>query len=152
MLEVLPSGGAIAAFEITGTHIVEALENGVSRVGGTSGDGRFSQVAGMRYTYTPDAAVGSRILSVEVLSGTGYAPLDEAAIYRVVTNDFLRKGGDGYDAFENFAIEPYDGGLPLEDAVMDYLKAFSPVTPVFEGRITVRYRIFLPFINCQATQ
>jgi 2',3'-cyclic-nucleotide 2'-phosphodiesterase (5'-nucleotidase family)/DNA-binding beta-propeller fold protein YncE len=146
VLEVLPFGNTMATFEITGTHLMDALESGVSKLGGTSGTGRFPQVAGMRFTLEPDAQIGSRILSAEVLSGTSYVPLDEDTVYKVVTNNHIRGGGDGYDAFEEFAINPYDGGPPLEDAVMDYLSAFSPVTPVIEGRIVITHRIFLPLV------
>lgn len=146
VLEVLPFGNTIATFEITGTHVISALESGVSKVGGTSGTGRFPQVAGLRYTYDPNEEIGSRIISVEVLSGTSYIPLDENAVYRVVTNNFMRGGGDGYDMFADFAIDPYDGGPPLEDAVMDYLAEFSPVTPELEGRITVCNKVFLPLV------
>ncbi len=35
---------------------------------------------------------GSRVLSIKV----GDAPLDDAKTYRVATNDFMARGGDGY--------------------------------------------------------
>ena len=40
---------------------------------------------------------GSRIISIKV----GGAPLDEGKTYRVATNDFLLRGGDGYTAFRD---------------------------------------------------
>jgi 5'-nucleotidase len=150
IVEVLPFGNTIATFEITGTHIITALENGVSRVGGTSGTGRFPQVSGLRYSFDPGQEPGSRITSVEVLSGTQYVALDENAIYRVVTNNFVREGGDGYEVFADYAIDPYDEGPALDEALMDYITEFSPITPVLEGRISssVTYEIFLPvFLN-----
>ncbi|MDY7076085.1 MAG: bifunctional metallophosphatase/5'-nucleotidase [Chloroflexota bacterium] len=134
IMELLPFGNAIATFEITGTYIIEALENGVSRFPPTL-DGRFPQVAGMRYTWNPNMPAGSRIVAVEVLSGTSYVPLNETAIYRVVTNDFMRGGGDGYTVFSDFAIDPYDFGPALDEALMDYVTEFSPVSPTIEGRI-----------------
>jgi 5'-nucleotidase len=135
IMELLPFGNAIATFEITGTYIIEALENGVSAFGGTSGTGRFPQVSGMRYTWNPNMPVGSRIVAVEVLSGTSYVPLNETVIYRVVTNDFMRGGGDGYTVFSDFAIDPYDFGPALDEALMDYVTEFSPVSPTIEGRV-----------------
>lgn len=135
VLETLPFGNAIATFELTGTHVIEALENGVSQYPAQSG--RFPQVSGMRYTFDASQAAGSRITSVEVMSGTEYVPLDENAVYKVVTNDFMRKGGDGYAVFADYAIDPYDFGPALDAALAEYFGNFSPVTPVIEGRITI---------------
>jgi len=133
VLETLPFGNAIATFELTGTHVITALENGVSRY--PAQDGRFPQVSGMRYTFDPMQPANSRITHVEVLSGTEYVPLDPNAVYKVVTNDFMRRGGDHYTVFRDYAIKPYDFGPALDDALADYFKAFSPVTPQIEGRI-----------------
>jgi len=71
-----------------------------------------------------------------VLSGTQYVPLDPNAVYKVATNDFMRRGGDGYTVFRDFAIEPYDFGPALDEALREYFETFSPVTPMLEGRIT----------------
>jgi 5'-nucleotidase/UDP-sugar diphosphatase len=134
VMEVLPFGNTIATFAITGTYIVDALENGVSRFPPTE-DGRFPQVAGMRYTWNPNMPAGSRIVSVEVLSGTTYVPLNESAVYKVVTNNFMRTGGDGYTVFDEYAINPYDAGPPQDQALIDYVQAFSPIAPTLEGRV-----------------
>jgi hypothetical protein len=137
ILEVLPFGNAIATFEITGTHILAALENGVSQVAYEAG--RFPQVAGMRYEFNLNRPVGFRILSAEVYNqDTGmYEPLDENMIYRVVTNDYMLGGGDGYSMFAEYAINPYDSGPLLDAAVVEYFEEFSPVTPEIEGRIVL---------------
>jgi len=135
ILEVLPFGNTLATFEITGTMLLQALENGVSRY--PAYDGRFPQVAGMRYTFSADKPAGSRILAVEVLSGTRYVPLDPNGVYKVVTNDFMRKGGDGYTVFRDYAINPYDFGPSLAQALEDYIRTFSPVDAgdISTGRI-----------------
>lgn len=135
IMEVLPFGNTLATFEITGTHLLQALENGVSRY--PAYDGRFPQVAGMRYTFSADKPAGSRIIAVEVLSGTQYVPLDPNGIYKVVTNDFVRKGGDGYTVFRDYAINPYDFGPSLAQAAEDYIRTFSPIDAedITTGRI-----------------
>jgi 5'-nucleotidase len=128
VLETLPFGNTIATFGLTGAHMIEALENGVGRVGGTSGTGRFPQVSGIRYTYDPNAAVGSRIVSVELRNPDGsYSPLDPATVYKVVTNDFMRTGGDGYSVLNDHAIDPYDFGPALDEAVSEYMTLISPI-------------------------
>lgn len=146
VLTVLPFGNTIATVTLTGDQVVAALENGVSRVEvGEDGvisrsglNGRFPQVAGIRYSFDPTQEVGSRIVSVEVLNQeTGeYSPIDPAAVYFVATNDFMLNGGDGYEQFAA-GVEPYPFGRPLEQAVIDYMVELGTVEPMIEGRITL---------------
>jgi 5'-nucleotidase len=138
VLTVLPFGNLIATFDLSGAELVQALENGVSRAENpeNEGTGRFPQVAGLRYSWNPDQPAGSRIVSVEVRNADGsYTPVDPAATYKVVSNDFMRNGGDGYEAFVN-ARNVYDSGPSLDQAVQEYIAAFSPVSPQLEGRIS----------------
>ncbi len=136
VLTVLPFGNLISTFELKGSDVVAALENGVSQVEDVAG--RFPQVSGLRYTWNPSAAPGERIVSVEVLNAeTGeYEPLDPDATYTVAANDYMRRGGDGYSVLKENAINPYDYGDPLDQVVADYIAANSPVASEVEGRIT----------------
>jgi 5'-nucleotidase len=135
VLEVLPFGNLMATFGLKGSDMWAALENGVS--GYEEQEGRFPQVGGLKYTFDPTKPVGSRIISVEVKNPDGsYSPIDPNAVYEVVSNSFLRQGGDGYDVFANNAIDPYDAGAVLADAVAEYMGALAPVSPALEGRIT----------------
>jgi hypothetical protein len=92
----------------------------------------------MRYTFDPEQPAGSRITSVQVKNPDGtYGPLDPDAVYKLTSNEYLRGGGDGYDVFATNAIDPYDGGALLADAVAEYIGAHSPVSPATEGRIVI---------------
>ncbi len=134
VLEVLPFDNQIATFGLTGADVWAALENGVSRYEDQSG--RFPQVGGLTYVFVPGLEVGSRIVSVEVKNATGgYDPIDPEAVYKLTSNDFMRGGGDGYDVFADNAIDPYDSGAVLADAVAEYIAINSPVSPAVEGRI-----------------
>jgi len=135
VLEVLPFGNQIATFGLKGSDVWAALENGVSQF--EDQKGCFPQVGGLKYTFDPSQAVGSRIVSVEVKNADGsYGPIDLNAVYEVASNDFMRHGGDGYDMFADDAIDPYDAGALLADSVAEYIGAHSPVSPAVEGRIT----------------
>jgi 5'-nucleotidase len=136
VLTVLPFGNLISTLNLKGEYVWAALENGVSQV--EEGGGRFPQVAGLRYTWDASQPVGSRIISADVWNDEAGAwePLDLEKIYYVATNDFMRRGGDGYSMFEEFAIDPYDYGAPLDAVVADYITANSPIAPAVEGRIT----------------
>ena len=136
VLTVLPFGNTVATLKLTGAQIAASLEHGVGRVGGKGGTGRFPQVSGLRYEFDSTSAPGSRLKRVEVGdSSGGYAPIDEAKMYTVATNNFMRTGGDGYEIFEKDAQEPYDYGRPLEEALMDYMIKKHPVAVVKDGRI-----------------
>jgi len=134
VLAVLPFQNTLATFQLTGADVVAALENGVSQL--ADGAGRFAQVSGLQYTFDPNAEVGSRVSNVMVRSGDGWAPIDPAAVYGVVSNDFMRNGGDGYRMFRNNAMNAYDFGPDLADVVAEYMAAAGGYTPYTDGRIT----------------
>jgi 5'-nucleotidase / UDP-sugar diphosphatase len=136
VMETLPFGNTIATFELQGTYVKAALENGARLY--PSANGGFAQVSGLRYTIDPAQEVGERIVSVDVWNGADWEALDLNAMYKVVTNDFMRRGGDNYTMFRDFAVDPYDFGPLLDEALADYFMEFSPVTPVIEGRVTIQ--------------
>jgi 5'-nucleotidase len=134
VLTVLPFGNLVSTFELTGADVVAAIEHGVGAV--EDGSGRFPQVSGIRYTFDLTQEPGSRVVSVEVEGEDGsFSPIDEAATYTVVSNDFMRRGGDGYTMFAENAINPYDFGRPLDQVLADYIAANAPIAPAIEGRI-----------------
>lgn len=135
VLTVLPFQNTLSTFEVTGAVIVAALENGVSLV--EEGSGRFPQVAGLMYTFDPTAASGARVSDVMVLiGGDAWGPIDPAATYGVVSNNFVRGGGDGFAMFTT-AANAYDFGPDLADVVAAYLAEIGPYAPYTDGRITV---------------
>lgn len=134
VLTVLPFQNTLSTFEAKGTTILAALENGVSAV--EEGEGRFPQVAGLKYTFDPAKPAGSRVSEVQVATSVGWAPLDPAATYGVVTNNFLRGGGDGYKMFAAEGMNAYDFGPDLADVTAEYLTAQAPYAAVLDGRIT----------------
>jgi len=145
VLTVLPFGNLVSTFELTGADVIAALEHGVGRVAVDNGvvvrdgaSGRFPQVGGMRYSYDPTQLEGSRIVSAELLNEDGsYSPIDPAATYSIASNDFMRRGGDGYVVFAENAINPYDFGRPLDEVLAIYMQTLGEAGSLIEGRITV---------------
>ncbi|MFW5641251.1 MAG: bifunctional metallophosphatase/5'-nucleotidase [Roseicyclus sp.] len=131
---VLPFQNTLATFQLSGAGVMAALENGVSQV--EEGAGRFPQVAGLRFTWDPEAEPGSRIVSAEVDMDGTWEPLDMEATYGVVSNNFMRNGGDGYAVFAEDAMNAYDFGPGLEEVVATWIGANSPITPATDGRIS----------------
>ena len=131
VLTVLPFQNTLSTFQVTGAVVVEALENGVSEIEEVAG--RFPQVAGMTFTVDPAAEVGARISDVMI----GGAPVEMERVYGVVSNNFIRKGGDGYAMFKD-AMNAYDFGPDVADVASEYLSANAPYVPVLDGRITMK--------------
>ena len=136
ILTVLPFQNTVATFQLTGADIVAALENGVSKI--DEGAGRFPQVAGLKYSFNATAEPGSRISDVMVKEGNVFVPIDEVKVYGVVSNNYMRGGGDGYNVFETNAMNAYDFGPGLEAVVAEYLAANQPYQPFTDGRITAK--------------
>ncbi|MBC8171536.1 MAG: 5'-nucleotidase C-terminal domain-containing protein, partial [Anaerolineae bacterium] len=148
VLTVQPFGNLMSTFSASGADVIAALENGVSSlvvadgvVGRADLAGRFPQVSGIRYSFDPNLEAGSRITGVDVLNEDGtYSPIDPVAVYTVVTNNFMRNGGDGYSVLATNAIAPYDFGLVDYDVFQSYLVSLGTVTAdnvKVEGRITM---------------
>ncbi|MFC3117895.1 bifunctional metallophosphatase/5'-nucleotidase [Jhaorihella thermophila] len=133
VLTVLPFQNTLSTFQISGQGIIDALENGMSQVEEVKG--RFPQVAGMRFAWDPAQPPGSRIVEVLVKTDDGYVPIDPKATYLVVTNNYVRNGGDGYKMFAGDDKDAYDYGPDLADVVAEYLAANQPYKPFTENRI-----------------
>jgi 5'-nucleotidase len=131
VLTVLPFQNTLSTFQVTGATMVAALENGVSKI--EEGAGRFPQVAGMSYTFDASAEAGSRISNVMV----GGAPIEMDKVYGVVSNNYVRNGGDGYGMFVD-AMNAYDFGPDLADVAAEYIAQNAPYQPYTDGRISAK--------------
>jgi len=134
VLTVLPFQNTLSTFQVTGADIVAALENGLSQVEEVAG--RFPQVAGLKFTWDPTAKPNEgRVKEVLVEEGGNWGPIDPAKVYTVVSNNFVRNGGDGYKVFTT-AQNAYDFGPDLADVTAEYLAKNGPYKPYTDGRIT----------------
>jgi 5'-nucleotidase/UDP-sugar diphosphatase len=129
VLTVLPFQNTLSTFQVTGAVLVEALENGVGQV--EEGAGRFPQVAGMTFAFDGAAEAGSRVSDVMI----GGEAVDLAKVYGVVSNNYVRNGGDGYKMFKT-AASAYDFGPDLADVTAEFLAKNAPYKPFTDGRIT----------------
>ena len=133
VLEALPFGNTITRLELTGKQLLEALEHGVSMV--EQEEGRFPQVAGIRFGWDAKLPTGKRVMRVEILSESGnFQLLNPQAAYRVATTNFLASGGDGYRSFAE-GKNLLETGYLLSDAIAEYITASSPLQVKTENRI-----------------
>lgn len=133
VLTVLPFQNTLSTFEVTGQTVIDALENGVSQVEEVKG--RFPQVAGLQFSWDASVAPNEgRIQAVSVKDGEAWVEIDPAATYKLVSNNYVRGGGDGYKMFTS-AANAYDFGPDLADVLAEYMAANGPVKAYTDGRI-----------------
>jgi 5'-nucleotidase len=130
VLGLLPFTNVVMKLEVDGAHLLEALEQSVSRV--ERAGGGFVQVSGLRMAFDPRRPAGRRVLGVEV----GGAPLDPAKTYTVAVVDWIAHGGDGVTALrEGRVLVDAMSGPQLSDVLMDAIARRGTIAPVVDGRL-----------------
>ncbi|MDO6658274.1 cell wall-binding repeat-containing protein [Anaerobacillus sp. 1_MG-2023] len=135
VLTTMPFGNNLVTLDMTGAEIIDSLEHGVSGV--ETQEGRFAQVAGLRYSFDKDLPSGERILDVNVKTENGYEDIDPEATYTVATNAYIAQGGDGYDAMGEAAADGRMNELFFVDfeVFTEYLDEIGTVKAKDEARI-----------------
>jgi len=131
ILEELPFGNLNMMLELSGADILAALEHGVGRVEDVAG--RFPQVSNITFDLDLSQDPGGRVSNAMI----GGAALDEGAMYKLSTNDYMAGGGDGYTVFKGAKVlfGKLDAKLMAND-VMVYIREQGEVSPSVEGRIS----------------
>ena len=133
IMTILPFQNTLSTFKVTGQQLLTAIENGVSQV--EDEKGRFPQVSGMRFTFNLAKPPNEgRVTSIEIDEGGSWNALDLNKTYGMVSNNFIRGGGDGYKVFRS-ASDIYDFGPDLADVVSDYIAANPGYSGYTDGRI-----------------
>jgi 5'-nucleotidase/UDP-sugar diphosphatase len=130
ILTVLPFENYLYIASLKGADIID-LFNFIAGI--PQGAGGFPQVsAEVRYTVDYSGGTGTlRDLSI------GGAPVDPNRTYRFCTNDYLLRGGDGYEVLTR-SVEPFNTSLLLSYVTIEYIRAHNGViTPATDGRIKV---------------
>jgi 5'-nucleotidase len=133
LLTLLPFGNVITKLRVPGRVMVDALNNGVSKLPASAG--QFPQVSGLTMVVDPSATAGNRVRDVRV----GGQPLQPDKLYTLAVPDYLLKGGDGYTMFEGqpVLVGPEAGNL-IAGALEKYIAAKGEIAPDVDGRITIR--------------
>ncbi|WP_433015472.1 bifunctional metallophosphatase/5'-nucleotidase [Kribbella sp. CA-294648] len=128
---VQPFNNFLVSMDMTGTQIKALLEQQFSGV--NQAQNKVLQIAGITYTYNPAATPGAKVVAGSIkIAGQ---PLVDGTTYRIVANNFLSDGGDGFPAFTT-ATDKFFGGLDI-DAFAKYLAAHDPYTPGPTNRISI---------------
>jgi len=141
LMTVHPFASTFDHFIVQMKVLRRALQHSASGLtpdgGGSSGS--FLQVAGMKYTIDlsrPDPLNRVSRIGLRHADEPGYVIPDDTTPVRIITTDYVASGKDGFDMFENPAIEKSQGPLDL-DVIRWYLNKTSPVDLRTDGRIKV---------------
>ncbi|CAG9792883.1 unnamed protein product [Diatraea saccharalis] len=89
---IIPMRDLLVVVEVTGSVILEVLENSVSKY--PSLEGRFPQVAGISFAFDPSKPPGERVAEQVVKIGDEYLQRDQK--YRLAIKQYLYNGNDGF--------------------------------------------------------
>jgi 5'-nucleotidase/UDP-sugar diphosphatase len=129
VLTVLPFENYLFIASLKGRDILALFDFIATVPQGAGGFPQFSK----EVRYTLDLSDGSgKILGLTI----GGAPVDPDRIYRFCTNDYMVKGGDGYEALTK-SENPFNTSLLLSYVVGEYIKAQGTVAPATDGRMRV---------------
>ena len=114
VLKVQPFGNTTVTVDLTGTEVMAYL-NAVAKM--SVGSGAFAQFAGI------NLVIAGGSVSSAMIKG---APVDPSRIYRMVINNFVAAGGDGYPKLTGHKSF-VDTGFVDADVLRAYITAKSPL-------------------------
>lgn len=118
LYEIMPFDNYLTSMDLKGKDIKKAIDHGIDMPSTT--DGAFS---GLIVEYDGTKPYGSKITKITLSDGT---PLEDEKTYRVVTNDFVFGGGDGYDfsGATNVSMT-----IPIRDVLVSAIEKAKTITP-----------------------
>jgi 5'-nucleotidase / UDP-sugar diphosphatase len=143
MFNVFPFENTIAIIYLSGSEIQETLDF-VARKSGERGCRTQAQIAGLTFDmvcsgecpdpdpgddFTPTACAKNIYLGDDCRGGDPSGPVDPDAcpplvptgLYKVAVNDYIAKGGSGFDALKRNTSKQFTT-ISLRDALIDYLR------------------------------
>lgn len=123
MMSILRVSGIFSTVSVTGAQILTALNSSVSCY--PEGTGGMLQVSGVKFAFAP-ARAGGRVVSAAI----GGKALEPNAKYVIAVPTAIKNTYSGICDGEN--IRDFTSG---EEILTWYFENFSPVNPVFEGRM-----------------
>lgn len=141
----LPFKNTLVRFVMRGSELRATLEDAIDYFLGdqSANTGAWPYAAALRWDVdlTRSRSAG-RITRLEFWNGIGWEPFDESRSYRVVANDYIAAGRDGYQALA--AIPPdrrEDTFLDYAQALVDFARAVQVLLPPpMERRSTQHFR------------
>ncbi|XP_037510415.1 LOW QUALITY PROTEIN: protein 5NUC-like [Rhipicephalus sanguineus] len=137
ILATMPFGMSVVIMTLNGSELRSMFEYSVSEYSFQKKQGRFLQVSGIRVTYNLHYPRNCRVVSLQVLCRRckvpRYETVNDTGVYKIVTTDYITKGGDGYPKATNAT----SGGPADYSVLVEHIRKITPVKSAIEGRITL---------------
>jgi len=120
--KLLPFANTLVEMDMTGAEIKAVLEEALDYALQPDGStGAYPYAAGLRWHVDTTRPAGQRLARMEYKgrSDSSWSPLDMGKTYRLVTNDYIAAGRDGYLTFKTVKN---DGRYT--DTYLDYAQSF----------------------------
>jgi len=145
---LLPFRNVLVRLTMTGAEVKQALEDAVTFVLAASGNtGAFPYAANLRWTVDLNRPANDRFSALEVKDANGvWAPLNATASYRVMTNDFIAAGQDGYKTLATITGPRREDQLFLDyaDSFLRYVQAVGSVSRLPEADYSTQVFVDTP--------
>ncbi len=125
VLKVQPFGNTLVLVDVTGAQLMELLDYAATI---QPGNGAFLQVAGLTWTLNRPTGKADNVQ-------VGGQPINLERTYKVVTNNFMGAGGDGYSVLKD--LPKIDTGYVDADSLREYIAQKGKVGAAVEGRLTI---------------
>jgi uncharacterized repeat protein (TIGR01451 family) len=130
--DLMPFGNTLLLMDLTGAQIQELLDQAATLFKG------ILQSAGISWYWSNNCQCGSPTSWGAFSVTVNGEPLDPGRTYRLVTNEWLAAGGDGWVTFAD-GTNRWDTGYLMQEAVNEYIgwynAAVGPIDYQVEGRI-----------------
>ena len=120
--KLLPFANTLVEMDMTGAEIKAVLEEALDYALQPDGsDGAYPYAAGLRWHVDTSKPAGSRLSNMEFKgrNDSSWSALDSSSTYRIVTNNYIASGRDGYLSFKTVKN---DGRYT--DTYLDYAQSF----------------------------
>ena len=120
--KLLPFANTLVEMDMTGAEIKSVLEEALDYALQPDGStGAYPYAAGLRWHVDAAKPIGQRLSNMEFKgrNDSSWSPLDSTATYKLVTNNYIAAGRDGYLTFKTVKND----GRYL-DTYLDYAQSF----------------------------
>lgn len=137
LITVLPFGNTLALADVTGAELKATFETSVAKY--PEENGGFLHISGGKLVFDSTKPAGSRVVSLQYYDDKTkrYVDIEDAKTYKIATNAFTARGGDGYDVLANVYSEGRVKELGLSDweNLMEHFKSLKTIPTKTEDRI-----------------
>ena len=141
--KLLPFANTLVEMDMTGAEIKSVLEEALDYALQPDGStGAYPYAAGLRWHVDAAKPIGQRLSNMEFKgrNDSSWSPLDSTATYKLVTNNYIAAGRDGYLTFKTVKNDGryLDTYLDYAQSFVDYVRERGSVGKLPESEYSIQ--------------